>query len=51
MAGKVGNTEAFAVAAGSIVLSVAIPAIIRFYMPSRVFEEDEPEGLDVKSYG
>ncbi|MEC8622859.1 MAG: hypothetical protein VXY05_07035 [Pseudomonadota bacterium] len=40
-----------AVAAGSIDLSVAILAIIWFFMPLRVSEEDETEGLDIKFHG
>ena len=42
---------AVAVAAWSIVLSVAILAIIRLFTPLRVSEEDETEGLDVTSHG
>ena len=42
---------AVAVAAWSIVLSVAILAIIRLFTPLRVSEEDKTEGLDVTSHG
>ena len=43
--GTVRNTGAVTIAAGSIDLSVTILAIIWFFMPLRVSEEDENRGI------